>query len=137
MYINNMPFSETLHMAQRDLYDINVLLLKPLTQESKKFKRKKFAWRTASAVEHMVGVSFGVLAAIEIYNQNYIMGGLYCGLMAIGATVGFDANKNAKSCANSEKQTNKMIETTNTLINTALPERLHEIAEIARNKKQR
>ncbi len=137
MYINNLPFTETLQMAQRDLYDINTLLLKPLKKQQKNAKRKKTMWHIVSGTEHAIGITFGVLATIETYNQNYVFGGLYGGLMAIGATVAFNAKNIAKLYTDTEKQLNEKIATVQTAINIALPEKIHEIAEIARNIKHR
>ena len=137
MYVNNKPFTETLRMAQRDIYDINTLLLAPLKKQKKNAKYKKIAWRLCAGTEHAIGITFGILAAVDIYHQNYILGVLYCGLMAIGATAGFNANTLAQSYADIEEKTNKNINNIQNIINVALPETLHEIADIARKTKQR
>ena len=137
MYVNNLPFTETLQMAQRDIYDIDTMLLTPLKKQEKDAKRKKITWNILSGTEHAIGITFGVLAAIDVYNQNYILGGLYGGLMTIGAIAGFDANNIAKSYADIEKQLSEKINNIQNSVNSALPEQLHEIAEIARNIKQR
>jgi len=137
MFVNNQPFPETLQMAQRDMYDIDTMLLKPLKKQQKIAKRKKIAWKLVSVTEHAVGVTFGVIGAIEAYNNNYVLGILYGGLMLIGAHAGFNANKNAKPYANKEKQLKTDIKNTELAVNGALPETLHEIAEIARNTKHR
>ena len=57
--------------------------------------------------------------------------------MAIGATAGFNANTLAQSYADIEEKTNKNINNIQNIINVALPETLHEIADIARKTKQR
>jgi len=137
MYVNNLPFPETLQMAQRDIYDINTLLLAPLKKQQKIAKRKKITWHVISCTEHAVGITFGVITIMNTYNQNYILGGLCGGLMVIGAATGFDANNIAKSYTNTEKQLNTEIQNIENAINGALPETLHEIAEIARNTKQK
>ena len=134
MYINNLPFPETLHMAQRDIYDINTMLLTPLKKQKKSAKRHKNAWYLLSGFEHAVGITFGVLAILDAYNQRYIMSGFNTGLLAIGAALAFNATNSGKSYANIEIQLNTEIQNIKTAINCALPEELHEIAEIVRNQ---
>ncbi len=65
------------------------------------------------------------------------MGGIFGGLMAIGAITGFDAGKQAKSYSDTKKQLNTEIQNIENTIQSASPEQIHEIAEIARNIKQR
>lgn len=137
MYINNKPFTETLRMAQRDMYDIDTLLLTPLKKQKKNAKRKKIAWQLCAGTEHAIGITFGVLAAIDMYNQSYIPSILYIGLMAIGAKSGFNADKFSQSYAAIEKQTNENINDIQNTISTALPETLHTIANITRKIKQK
>lgn len=137
MYVNNLPFSETLHMAQTDLYDIDNLLLKPLKAKEKIAKRKKVMWRLMSIAEHGVGITFGVMAATDIYEQRYIMAGLYIAMMTIGAIAGFDSGNIANNCATNVKKLHNDINETQNIVNASLPEQLHEIAEIARNQKHR
>jgi len=137
MYVNNLPFSETLQMTQCDLYDINTLLLTPLKKQKNITKHKKIAWQLCSCAEHAAGITFGVLTIIETYNHSYFMGGIFGGLMAIGAITGFDAGKQAKSYSDTKKQLNTEIQNIENIIQSASPEQIHEIAEIARNIKQR
>ena len=134
MYINNQPFTETLQMAQRDIYDIDTLLLTPLKKQHKIAKRRKTAWYSLAVVEHAVGVTFGVFAIIDAYNQRYFICGLNTGLLTIGASIAFNATKNARSYADTEQQINTEIHDIETAVNCALPEKLHEIAEIVRNQ---
>lgn len=137
MYVNNLPFTETLQMAQRDLYDINTLLLNPLKKQQKVAKYRKNGWYMVAVVEHAVGMTFGVLAIIDAYNQRYIMSGFNTCLLTIGASLAFKATNSAKSYTDIEKQLNEKINNIQNSVNSALPEQLHEIAEIARNIKQR
>lgn len=137
MYVNNMPFSETLRQAQTDLYDIDTLLLKPLKAKEKIAKRKKIMWRLMSVAEHGVGITFGVMSAIEAYDQRYIITGMYIALMTIGAIAGFDSNKKANTHADIAQKLGTNINETQNIVRASLPEQLHEIAEIARNQKQR
>lgn len=137
MYVNNLPFTETLHMVQTDLYDINALLLTPLKKKEKIAKRKKIMWRLMSVAEHGVGITFGVMAATEIYNQRYIMTVMYVAMMAIGATAGFDSGQSADTHTDTAKKLRTDIDKTQNIINASLPEQIHEIAEIARHTKHR
>lgn len=41
MYVNDLPFPETLHQAQKDLYDINTLLLDPMKKKKKTPNKNK------------------------------------------------------------------------------------------------
>lgn len=134
MYINNLPFPETLHMAQRDIYDIDTMLLTPLKKQKKSAKRRKNAWYLLSGFEHAVGITFGVLAIIDAYNQRYIMSGFNTGLLTIGALLAFNAANSAKSYADTEQQLKTEIQNIENAVNCALPEQLHEIAEIVRNQ---
>ena len=139
MYVNNLPFTETLQMAQRDMYDIDVMLLRPIKKMQKIAKRKKFLWKLLSGSEHAIGITFGILAAAEFYNQEYINGSLYIIPLTIGAATGFHSNSLSKQYDNNIKQLNEMITNTQNAINSSLPEQLHEIAEIVRqhNNSQR
>ena len=138
MYVNNLPFTETLHQAQTDLYDIHTLLLDPMKKMEKTAKRKKVMWQLASLTEHSVGVAFGVLTIIEFYHQRYFLGCLYMPFLAIGAISGFDSGAMSNKNGNYAKQLKEMIKNTQNAIDASLPEQLHEIAEIVRNnKKQR
>ncbi len=134
MYINNLPFPETLHMAQRDIYDINTMLLNPLKKQAKISKRKKIMWRVMSGTEHAVAVTFGVFAASEVYNQQYIMAVLYLALMTIGAVAGFDSGKQSSGYANRAQTLCTDIDEIQNKVNASLPEQLHEIAEAVRQK---
>ena len=136
MYVNNLPFTETLHMAQTDLYDIDNLLLKPLKAKEKNAKRKKVMWRLASIAEHGVGITFGTMAVTEVYNQRYVMAVMYIALMAIGAIAGFDSGNIANNCANNAKKTHNDFNEIQNMVNASLPEQLHEIAETIRNNKK-
>ena len=137
MYINNAPFPETLQQAQKDLYDINTLLLDPLKKMEKTAKRKKVMWKIMSGSEHAVGVTFGALSAIEIYHQNYFLGCMYSPFMAIGAIAGFKSGSVANTNAEYVKKTHETIENVQREVMASLPERLHEIAETIRNRKQK
>ena len=132
-----MPFTETLHQCQRDLYDIDTLLLKPMKKLKKTAKHKTIAWKVVSGLEHSIGVTFGVFAITELYNQRYGTCILYSGLMTVGAVSGFDAGKISRNYANNVNQLNDMINTTQYYIQISLPEQLHEIAEIIRNNNRK
>lgn len=132
-----MPFTETLHMTQRDLYDIDTMLLTPLKKQKRNAKHKKIAWNLCAGAEHAIGITFGILAITTTYDHRYIMGGFYFALMTSGAMVAFNAGNIAKSYANIQEQLNEKIGTIQTTINFASPEKIHEIAEIARNIKHR
>lgn len=138
MYVNNLPFTETLHQAQTDLYDINTLLLEPMKKQEKISKRKKIMWGLISGTEHSIGITFGVLAAMDIYDQRYIPALLYVGLMAIAATAGFNSGNISNEYNHHAHQARNTIKKVENIVSASLPEQLHEIAETIRNnKKQR
>lgn len=138
MYINDLPFHETLQQAQKDLYDINTLLLEPMKKQEKISKRKKIMWGLISGTEHSIGITFGVLAAMDIYEQRYIPALLYVGLMAIAATAGFNSGNISNEHNHHARQARNTIKKVENIVSASLPEQLHEIAETIRNnKKQR
>ena len=75
-----------------------------------------------------------MLAIIDAYNQRYIMSGFNTGLLTIGALLAFNAANSAKSYADTEQQLKTEIQNIENAVNCALPEQLHEIAEIVRNQ---
>ncbi len=139
MYVNNLPFSETLQQAQTDLYDIDTLLLKPLKKMEKITKRKKIAWTLVSGTEHAIGITFGIMASIDIYNQRYGLALFYIALLSIGAATGFNSGKISTEHNNNLQKLRETINSAQNAVDSALPEQLHEIAEIVReqNKQKR
>ena len=136
MYTNNMPFPETLHQAQTDLYDINTLLLDPMKEKEKIAKRKKTIWQLVSGAEHAIGITFGVLAAVDIYNQRYGMAILYIGLLAIAAGTGFYSGRISNKYKIRRQKLREMIDNVQEKVSISSPEILHEIADIARKQKE-
>ena len=139
MYVNNLPFPETLHQAQKDLYDINTLLLDPMKKMEKTAKRKKVMWQLASLTEHSVGVTFGVLTIIDVYNQRYGMAILYIALLAMAAGAGFNSGNISNGYKIRRQKLRDMINNVQQKVDFSLPEQLHEIADIVReqNKQKR
>lgn len=131
-----MPFPETLHQAQTDLYDINTLLLDPMKEKEKIAKRKKTIWQLVSGAEHAIGITFGVLAAVDIYNQRYGMAILYIGLLAIAAGTGFNSGRISNKYKIRRQKLREMIDNVQEKVSISSPEILHEIADIARKQKE-
>lgn len=129
-------FDGTLQQAQRNLYDIERLLLNPLKKQEKITKYKKIGWYLVAGTECAISATFGILAVIDFCNQRYFSGVLYTGLSTIGAMAASNAIKITKTYIMKQQENSKIIETTQTLINTASPEKLHEMAEIARQNNQ-
>ena len=136
MSVNNLSFPERLHQAQKDLYDIHALLLDPMKKLEKDTKRKKMAWKIMSGVEHTVGVTFGVLAAANVYNHSYFIGGCDIALATIGATAGFNAGNQADGYDDCINELHEMITKVQDIVDTSLPEQLNDIANIVRNSNQ-
>ena len=132
-----MPFPETLHQAQTDLYDINTLLLDPMKKNEKIAKRKKIIWQLVSGTEHAIGITFGVAAAIDVYNQRYGMAILYVALLAIAAGAGFNSGNISNGYKIHRQKLRQAIDNVQEKVNFSLPEQLHEIAEIVRNKQNK
>ncbi len=131
-----MPFTETLHQAQTDLYDINTLLLDPMKEKEKIAKRKKVIWQLVSGTEHAIGVTFGVLAIIDIYDQRYGMAILYTALLAMAAGAGFNSGNISNGYKIRRQKLREMIDSVQEKVNFSLPEQLHEIADIVRKKQK-
>ena len=136
MYVNNLPFPETLHQAQKDLYDIKILLLDPMKKKEKNAKQKQIIWQLISGTEHAIGITFGVMAAIDVYNQRYGMAIIYVALLAIAAGAGFNSGNISNIHKTYRQKLRTEIGNIQEKLNISLPEQLHEIAEIARNIKQ-
>ena len=132
--MSNRPlsFSETLHQTTQDMQDIHTLLISQMKTLRKQAKRKKIRWRVISTAEHAMGVTFGVLAAMDAFHHNYIPCGFNVVLLGIGAKLGFDSNKTANEYADDFDYLNNNVKTLENIVNTSSPQDLHDIADIIR-----